>query len=281
MSVDSNMLTFDVVRPTPDEKVTEEVLLARGLDLSDCRDLGKEGAPKLNAEQHQQLVDVFVEEEAAIARDPKRPGTSDYMLIRIETGDNEPQASKPYTVPHRYQEEVRKEVAKLLRNGLISPCMSPWASPVLVVVKKDSGAGDKVNLKLAIDLRKLNAVTVMDSGAIGSMADILDKFCGRPYASCCDISSGYYSFLLHPDDRKKTCFVLPYSMGGTTFCWHRAPYGIARLPAEFSRAIMTILTGLHDEVSSYIDDLCTHTSSFERHLVALKAMLRRLRMAAR
>ena len=161
--------------------------------------------------------------EQAISVDPKRPGTSDYMLIRINTGDASPQASKPYSIPYAYQEYVRKEIEKLLRNGLISPCTSSWASPVLVVVKKDH-TGENVNIKLATDLRKLNAVTEMDTGAIGEMHEILDKFHGRPYVSCCDVSSGYYSFLIHPDDRHKLCFVLPMSMGGTTFCWNRAPY---------------------------------------------------------
>ena len=68
-------------------------------------------------------------------------------------------------------------------------------------------------------------------------------------------------------------------MGGTTFCWNRCPYGVARLPAEFSRAIMQILSGLHDDVSSYIDDITVHTATFDEHCVALKRMLRRLRMA--
>jgi len=128
---------------------------------------------------------------------------------------------------------------------------------VLVVVKKDH-TSQSYNVKLATDLRKLNAVTEMDSGAIGDMSEITDKFNGKPYASCCDVSSGYYSFLVHPDDREKLCFVLPMSMGGTTFCWNRAPYGVSRLPAQFSRAIMTILDGMHEDVSSYIDDLTVH-----------------------
>lgn len=76
---------------------------------------------------------------------------------------------------------VRQEIEKLLKYGLISPCTSSWASPVLVIVKKDH-SGTVANIKLATDLRKLNAVTEMDSGAIGEMAEIIDKFNGRPYA---------------------------------------------------------------------------------------------------
>ena len=58
---------------------------------------------------------------------------------------------------------------KLLRYNLISPYTSSWASPVLVVVKKDH-TGTVANIKLATDLRKLNAKTEMDAGTIGEMA---------------------------------------------------------------------------------------------------------------
>lgn len=138
-------------------------------------------------------MQVFLDEHEAIAPDPKKPGTSDYLLIRLNTGSAPPQASKPYSVPYAYQDLVRQEVQKLLRHGLVSPCSSSWASPVLVIVKKDH-TGITANIKLATDLRKLNAVTESDAGAIGEMQEIVDKFNGRPYASCCDIASGYYSF---------------------------------------------------------------------------------------
>ena len=42
---------------------------------------------------------------------------------------------------------------------------------------------------------------------------------------------------------------------------------------------MTILSDTHDDLSSYIDDICVHTSTFERHLFALRTMLRRFIMA--
>jgi hypothetical protein len=69
MAMNENILTFDVVRSEPEEPVDEAELTRRGLDLTDCRDTSRPGAPKLTAEQHKQLVDVFISEEAAIARD--------------------------------------------------------------------------------------------------------------------------------------------------------------------------------------------------------------------
>ena len=66
--------------------------------MTDARDLGLPGAPHLNEEQQRHLEQIFIEEEAAIAVDPKKPGNSDYLLIHLNTGDAPPQASKPYGI---------------------------------------------------------------------------------------------------------------------------------------------------------------------------------------
>ena len=77
--------------------VTAQTLKDRGLDLSNARDLGVEGLPLLSEEQRQRLEEVWIQCEEALAEDPKRPGTSDFMLIRLNTGDAPAQASKPYS----------------------------------------------------------------------------------------------------------------------------------------------------------------------------------------
>ena len=114
-------LEFKVHAPkdTTGRPVTEETLRERGLDLSNCRDLGAPGAPLLNDAQRQRLIDQWIEIEQVIAVDPKCPGTSDYMLVRLNTGDHPPQASKPYSIPYAYQELVRKEIEKLLKYNLM------------------------------------------------------------------------------------------------------------------------------------------------------------------
>ena len=276
---ETSVLDFDISLCKPDVPFTEggeprdyKDLLAMGLDVTKMWIEGRAAT----TQERDLMAAEWILHNRVIARDDRVPGMSYFMDIHIPTGDARPVASKPYSIPYKLQEAVKEEVSKLLRHGLISPCMSAWASPVLCVIKKDSMKEGKIKLKLATDLRRLNAVTEPDSGSIGDMQEIFDKFNGRPFATCMDISSGYYSFPIAKKDVKKLCFVLPFSMGGTTFCWNRAPYGVARLPSVFSRAINTILGGLEDEVSSFIDDITVHTASFERHLLLLRRTLRRL-----
>ena len=56
---------------------------------------------------------------------------------RIDTGEALLIRSSPYNVPQKLEEEVNKEIEKMLQLGIIRPSMSPWASPVIIVPKPD------------------------------------------------------------------------------------------------------------------------------------------------
>ena len=73
----------------------------------------------------------------------------------IETGDSPPIASRPYTLPLKHYDWVRKEIDTLDRAGIIDKCISPWASPVIIVPKK-SAPGDPPQRRMCVDFRRLN-----------------------------------------------------------------------------------------------------------------------------
>ena len=56
----------------------------------------------------------------------------------IDTGNSPPIASRPYTLPLKHYEWVRNEITTLERAGIITKSISPWASPVVIVLKKSS-----------------------------------------------------------------------------------------------------------------------------------------------
>ena len=157
------------------------------------------------------------------SRDARAPRISQLVVVDIPTGNATPIAQKPYPIPQRYVQAVREELQKLLDAGLIEPGISNWASPTLLTVKKDSTA-EHLKIKLVIDFRKLNAVTIPDTGGLGNIEEILQSFGhGQKYIGIADIAGGFYQFALNPLDRHKTAFVLPSSMGGTTFQWKVCP----------------------------------------------------------
>ena len=61
------------------------------------------------------------------------------MLVEMEIDPgNHPQiASKPYTLPLKHYKWVQKEIETLERAGIIERSISPWASPIVIVPKKD------------------------------------------------------------------------------------------------------------------------------------------------
>ncbi len=74
-------------------------------------------------------------------------------------------------------EEENQRMQKLVDAGLLEPCISHWASPVLVRLKKDS-TPDKIRLKLICDFRRLSEVTVPDAAGLGDQDEIFDGFGG-------------------------------------------------------------------------------------------------------
>ena len=51
---------------------------------------------------------------------------------KIDTGESSPIRSVPYRIPQRPEEEVNKEMEKMLEMGIIRPSTSPWAAPVVL-----------------------------------------------------------------------------------------------------------------------------------------------------
>lgn len=211
---------------------TREDLHTLGFTLDKAIDpLGVKDAqgnyPPLPDEQKKVLYDIALKYWYVWARDARTPELSRLVILRIPTGDVTPIAQKPYPLPYKYLDAVRKEVQKLLDGGLIEPCISNWASPVLVRLKKDSTPED-IKLKLIIDFRRLNEVTVPDVAGLGDQDEILDGFGGdQKFGGIVDAAGGFYQYLIHPKDRSKTAFCLPTSMGGTSFQWRVAPYGLS------------------------------------------------------
>ncbi len=78
------------------------------------------------------------------------PGSTERVIMSIDTGVSEPIRQAPYSVPLGIREKVREELLNLEHCGIIERCDSCWASPLVPVKKSDGG------LRLCVDFRKLN-----------------------------------------------------------------------------------------------------------------------------
>ncbi|XP_057808589.1 uncharacterized protein LOC131023062 [Salvia miltiorrhiza] len=132
-------------------------------------------------------------------------------------------------------EVVRKEILKLLAEGIIYPIAdSEWVSPVHVVPKKGAITvilNDNKELvptrsvtgwRMCIDYRKLNAVTKNDHFPLPFIDQMLDRLAGHDFYCFLDGLSGYYQIAIAPEDQDKTAFTTPFG----TFAWKRMPFGL-------------------------------------------------------
>ena len=72
---------------------------------------------------------------------------------KIDTGDHSPVKQQPYRTPMVYRDKIAQMVTEMQERGIVEPSSSPWASPVVLVPKKDG------SLCFCVDFRHLNALT--------------------------------------------------------------------------------------------------------------------------
>ena len=103
--------------------------------------------------------------------------------------------------PHQYK-EVKKHLQKMIETGAIHKSTSPWASPVILVQKKDGG------LQFCVNLRKLNSRTIMDVQSLLRIEDSLDCLDGATNFTSLDLQSGYWQVELIEANRPLTTFTV-------------------------------------------------------------------------
>src|SRR5262249_30157109 len=149
---------------------------------------------------------------------------------------------------------------------------SPYAAPVLLVKKKDG------SLRFVTDFRKLNEVTQLSGFPLPRIDDLLDSIgANNKYFSSLDMKSGFFGVKIDPADRHKTGFVTPDGH----FEYERMGQGMKQSPLTYQMLISAVLSGLvlTGTVASYIDDIVIATPDVDAHLLALDAVLDRLRAA--
>ena len=173
------------------------------------------------------------------------PGKTNVCQLEIKTGDALPIASMPYRAPDLMKEGVRQEVERLVEMGVATPSCSPWASPV-VPVKKEDGT-----IRLCIDYRKLNAVTVGDPYYMSTLNEILERVGSSRCISKLDLSRGFYQIGVGEGSVDKTAFITQFGK----FQFSRMPFGLKNAPGVFQRTMEVVLADCYDCSAPYIDDI--------------------------
>ena len=145
-----------------------------------------------------EYVDVFPDELLGLP-----PQRVVYFGIELHPGTS-PISMTPHRMAPVELQELRVQLQELLDKGFIRPSTSPWGAPVLFAKKKDK------TLRLCIDYRQLNRVTIKNRYPLPRIDDLFDQLRGARVYSKIDLRTGYHQLRVRDTDIPKTAFRTRY-----------------------------------------------------------------------
>ncbi|MGL5707634.1 MAG: reverse transcriptase domain-containing protein [Aeromonas sp.] len=129
-------------------------------------------------------------------------------------------------------------------------------------------------MRLCIDYRLLNDITIKDKYPIPRIDEILDDLSGAKVFSILDATSGYYQLAIEEEDKPKTAF----SWKGGLYEFNRMPFGLCNGPATFQRAMDRIFAKERGKfVIPYMDDLIIYSKSIKDHENHIEVVMGRIK----
>ena len=218
-------------------------------------------------EQVCQIGELLIKYEHVFSKTSAQPGVAFGVAHEIDTGRAKPFNFTPYRNAPKEREQIEVMTKEMLANKVCSPSNSPWASPVVLIPKKDGST------RFCVDYRRLNEITVRDVYPLPRIDDCLTALGGNEYFSLLDLVSGYWQIPMAEKDKAKTAFVTSNGL----YEFNVLPFGLTNAPATFQRYMDKVLAGLKWQcLLVYLDDVCVYSKSFERHLLELELTFKRL-----
>lgn len=195
-------------------------------------------------------------------------GCTNLISHDIPLTDDVPVRQRYRRLPPSEYDVVKTHINQLLEGQIIRESCSPYASPIVLVKKKDG------SLRMCVDYRQLNSKTRKDAFPLPRIEETLDALTGARWFSTLDLASGYNQVPVTEADKPKTAFCTPFGL----FEWNRMPFGLCNAPSTFQR-LMERLFGdqRHQSLLLYLDDIVVFSSSVTQHLERLEVVLGRLK----
>ena len=184
------------------------------------------------------------------------------------------EGAKPFRIPYRrippaMWDEVRDHLDGMLSAGVIEPSSSSFASPIVLVKKKDG------SLRFCVDYRRLNSLTYKNAHTVPRPQDIFDRLANAKWFSSLDLKSGYWQLEVDPSSRAYTSFTAG-PLGFYQFV--KMPFGLCNAGASFQRMMEGCMGA--ENLSScllYLDDIVVFSENFDQHVERLSRVFQKLR----
>ncbi|GIY47055.1 retrovirus-related Pol polyprotein from transposon 297 [Caerostris darwini] len=155
------------------------------------------------------------------------------------------QRARRLSLPEK--QEVNKQIQEWLEQGIIRRSSFEYASPIVLVKKKDN------TTRLCVDYRKVNRKLVKDRFPLPLIDDVLDKLQDAKVYTTLDLKNGFFHVAVDEESRKFTSFVVPDGQ----YEFNKVPFGLSTSPSVFQRYVYSIFRHLMNKgiIITYMDDL--------------------------
>lgn len=240
-----HLCVTDVVTTIPKQKSTTGDFDASMINFGESP--VPEGWKARLRQKQLERTDVFSLDEldVGLAKEVEHP---------IRLSDSRPFRERSRHIAPADIDDVRRHIQKLVAAGIIKESRSSYASPIVVVRKKNR------NVRMCIDYCMLNNRTVPDQYTAPQIDEALDCLSGSKWFSVLDLRSGYYQIVMKEQDKENTAFICPLGF----YQFERMPQGIIGAPATFQR-LMEKAVGDMNILQVYLDDLIIFGKTQEEH----------------
>ena len=215
-------------------EVINKVELASQVVPSHIQTLYEKTLDNVDESLHDDIASLFHDFGDTFSKDEDDLGCINLTSHEIDTGDARPIKQAPRRTPTAFLGRDKEAIDKMLKRGTIRESNSPWASPVVLVPKKNG------SVRVCVDYRKLNDLTKKDAFPLPKISDCLDAVSGSAYFSTLDLTAGYNQVPVAEKDIPKTAFVTKYGLYESPYM----PFGLSNAPATFQRVMELALQGL-------------------------------------
>jgi transposase InsO family protein len=162
---------------------------------------------------------------------------------------------------------LRQHLDKELATGWIRPSRSPAGAPILFAKKKDG------SLRLCIDYRGLNAITIKNRYPLPLIQESLDRLAQAKHFTKLDLRDAYHRIRIKEGDEWKTAFRTRYGH----FEYTVVPFGLSNAPGTFQAYVNSALSDLLDtSCIVFMDDILVFSQTREDHCQHVQQVLDRL-----
>ena len=227
------------------------------------------GDAPLTRNQQARFIDVIYSHTEVFSLFDGDLGFCDVLKHSIPTTTDKPVYLPHRQIPVQLQSEVRKCLDNWLKQGIIRPSKSPYASQVVIVRKKTG------EIRLCVDFRKLNAISIRDSFPLPRVEEALQAVQAAVWFSSFDLAQGYLQMAMEEEDIEKTAFRAGSS---GLYEFTRMPSGLTNAGASFCR-LMEMCIGDQQYVTLlfYLDDICIFAETADQMLDRIEFVYSRLK----